>query len=61
MNPDQKGNLRDQIDEWIEQGVIKPAVSPWVSPLIPVKKKNGRTRWVTDLRELNKQTKTVIL
>ena len=25
-------------------------------PLIPVKKKDGRTRWVTDLRELNKQT-----
>ena len=20
LNPDQKGNLRDQIDEWIEQG-----------------------------------------
>ena len=56
LNPDQKGNLRDQIDEWIEQGVIEPSVSPWALPLIPVKKKDGRTRWVTDLRELNKQT-----
>ena len=46
LNSDQKGNLRDQMDEW----------SPWASPLIPVKKKDGRTRWVTDLRELNKQT-----
>ena len=25
-------------------------------PVVLVKKKNGRTRWVTDLRELNKQT-----
>ena len=56
LNPDQKDNLRDQIDEWLEQEVIKPSISPWASPLVPVKKKNGRTRWVTDLRELNKQT-----
>ena len=24
--------------------------------MVPVKKKDGRMRWVTDLRELNKQT-----
>ena len=56
LNPEQKENLRDQIDEWLEQGVIEPSTSPWASPLVPVKKKDGRTRWVTDLRELNKQT-----
>ena len=53
LNPDQKENLRDQIDEWLEQGVIEPSISPWVSPLVQVKKKDGRTRWVADLRELN--------
>ena len=36
--------------------MIEPSVSPWASPLVSVKKKDGRTRWVTDLRELNKQT-----
>ena len=41
LNPDQKRNLRDQIDEWMEQEVIKPLVSPWASPLIPVKKVDG--------------------
>ena len=56
LNPDQKDNLRTQINEWLEQGVIKPSVSSWASHLVPVKKKDGRTRWVTDLRELNKQT-----
>ena len=56
LNPDQKDNLCDQIDEWLEQGVIEPSVSPWASPLIPVKKKDRQTRWVTDLREFNKQT-----
>ena len=53
---DQKRNLKNQIDEWIEQGVIEPANSPWASPLVPVKKKDGRMRWVTDLRLLNSAT-----
>ena len=55
-NPDQKDNLRKQIKEWLDQGVIDPSGSPWVLTLVPVRKKGGRTRWVTDLRELNKQT-----
>ena len=57
LNPDQKENLCEQIiDEWLEHGGIEPVVSPWASQLIPVKKKDRQTRWVTDLRELNKQT-----
>ena len=56
LSPDQKENLRDQIDKWLEQGVTEPLVSPWALPLVPVKKKDGWIRWVTDLRELNKQT-----
>ena len=46
LNQDQKKNLKDQIDKWLEQGVIEPSVSPWVLPLVPVKKKDRRTRWV---------------
>ena len=56
LNPDQKDNLRKQIDVWLEQGVIEPLVSLRGSHLVPVKKKDRRTRWVTKLRELNKQT-----
>ena len=26
LNPDQKDNLQTQINEWLEQGVIKPSV-----------------------------------
>ena len=43
-------------DEWVEQGVIEPVTSLWTSPLVPVKKKDRRTRWVTDLRLLNAAT-----
>ena len=40
LNPDQKENLRNQIDKWLEHGVIEPSVSPWVSPLVPGKKED---------------------
>ena len=43
LNPDQRANLKEQIDEWVEQGVIEPATSPCTSPLVPVKKKDRRT------------------
>ena len=36
---------------WIQKGIIEPANSPWALLLVPVKKKDGRTRWVTDLRQ----------
>ena len=52
LNPDQRGNLKEQLDEWIQQGIIEPANSPWALPLVPVKKKDGRTRWVTDLNDV---------
>ena len=38
LNPDQKDNLLTQINEWLEQRVIEPSVSPWASPLVPGKK-----------------------
>ena len=52
LNLDQHANLKEQLDERIQQGLIEPANSPWTMALVPVKKKDGRTRWVTDLRQL---------
>ena len=54
LNPDQKTNLRAQLDSWLDQGIIEPCNSPWASALVPVKKKDGRTCWVVDYRNLNK-------
>ena len=41
LNPDQMENLWDHIDEWLEQGVIEPSVSPWVLPLV-TREEEGR-------------------
>ena len=39
--PPLKANLKVQLDDWLRDCVIEPADSPWASPLVPVKKKNG--------------------
>ena len=43
IKPEFLSSLRKQIDSWLQDGVIAPAVSPWGSPLVPVAKKDGTT------------------
>ena len=41
----------------MQQNIIRPLSSPWASPIVLVKKKNGKTRFCVDYRKLNKVTK----
>ena len=56
LNPHMEANLKEQMDTWERQGVIEPSNSPWSFGLIPVQKKNGKTRWCVDFRRLNEIT-----
>lgn len=48
--------LRDTIDELICSNVIRPSESPYASPIVLVRKKNGEIRMCVDYREINKIT-----
>lgn len=49
LNPTMEKSLKNQIDKWLEEGVIKECESSWAAALVPVKKKSGEIRWCCDL------------
>ena len=50
-------DAESQIEEMLEQQVIKPSTSPWASPIVLVRKKDGKYRFCVDYRKLNSVTK----
>jgi len=53
-------HMRDEVNKIIEdmkeQGIIEESQSPWISPAVLVKKKDGTIRFCVDYRKLNSQT-----
>ncbi len=50
--------LKPEIQRLIEKGILEPCMSPFNTPILPVKKPDGTYRLVHDLREINKRTVT---
>ena len=48
------------IDDMLRRGVIAPSNSPWLSPIVLVRKKDNTYRFCTDYQRLNAVTKTEV-
>ena len=49
--------VAQQLRDMQEQGVVQPSKSPWASPVVLVKKRDGTHRFCVDYRGLNAVTK----
>ncbi|PAA53525.1 hypothetical protein BOX15_Mlig001877g1 [Macrostomum lignano] len=56
LPPHWRGEVDRQIDELLATKMIEPTQSPWSSPVVCVRKKNGELRLCVDYRELNQRT-----
>eukprot|EP00745_Piridium_sociabile_P016607 TRINITY_DN2466_c0_g1_i7.p1 TRINITY_DN2466_c0_g1~~TRINITY_DN2466_c0_g1_i7.p1 ORF type:complete len:1403 (+),score=222.61 TRINITY_DN2466_c0_g1_i7:99-4307(+) len=50
----QRETIRQEVKAMLAMGVIEPSVSPYCSPIVLVKKRDGKIRFCVDYRRLNK-------
>ena len=55
-NPAMQAIIDQEVAEMEKEGIIEPSNSAWSSPVVIVKKKNGKARFCIDFRKVNEVT-----
>ena len=56
MAPAELAELKKQLQELLDKGLIQPSVSVWRAPVLSIRKKDGSLRLCIDYQELNRVT-----
>ena len=56
LPPQRRDNVRQLIGEMLEKGVVERSISPWASPIVLVRKRDGTMRFCVDYRKVNSIT-----
>ncbi|GFX45601.1 retrovirus-related Pol polyprotein from transposon 17.6 [Trichonephila clavipes] len=51
----ERQEVNKQIEEWLNEGIIRPSSSEYASPIVMIKKKDGSSRMCIDYRKLNQK------
>ena len=57
MSPQHRKEVRKLLSDMLARNIISPSKSPWASPVVLVKKKNGASRFCVDYRQVNAVTR----
>ncbi len=56
VSPIERKIITEMTNEMLTNYVVRPFTSPWASPIVLVKKKDGKQRFCIDFRKLNQVT-----